>query len=41
MAVIAAYKPSIRAVLEHVRDRPNEPFLFHCTGRKSCFCSKV
>ncbi|KAG9502771.1 hypothetical protein J7337_005605 [Fusarium musae] len=32
MAVIAAYKPSIRAVLEHVRDKPNEPFLFHCTA---------
>ncbi|KAF5229722.1 hypothetical protein FANTH_14104 [Fusarium anthophilum] len=32
MAVIAAYKPSIRAVLEHVRDNPNEPFLFHCTA---------
>ncbi|EXK91125.1 hypothetical protein FOQG_06628 [Fusarium oxysporum f. sp. raphani 54005] len=32
MVVIAAYKPSIRAVLEHVRDRPNEPFLFHCTA---------
>ncbi|KAF4430945.1 hypothetical protein F53441_13930 [Fusarium austroafricanum] len=32
MAVVAAYKPSIRAVLEHVRDKPNEPFLFHCTA---------
>ncbi|KAF5587411.1 Tyrosine phosphatase [Fusarium pseudoanthophilum] len=32
MAVIAAYKPSIQAVLEHVRDKPNEPFLFHCTA---------
>ncbi|KAI1041744.1 hypothetical protein LB505_010227 [Fusarium chuoi] len=32
MAVIAAYKPSIRAILEHVRDKPNEPFLFHCTA---------
>ncbi|KAF5626461.1 Tyrosine phosphatase [Fusarium tjaetaba] len=32
MAVIAAYKPSIRAVLEHVRDKPNEPCLFHCTA---------
>lgn len=26
------HKPIIRAVLEHVRDRPTEPFLFHCTG---------
>jgi protein tyrosine/serine phosphatase len=40
MAVLAAYKPSIRAVLEHVRDKPNEPFLFHCTGKKSSFCFK-
>lgn len=27
-----AYRPVIRAVLEHVRDRPGEPILFHCTG---------
>ena len=26
------YKPTIRAVLEHVRDSPKVPFLFHCTG---------
>ncbi|KAG6096790.1 hypothetical protein E4U30_001218 [Claviceps sp. LM220 group G6] len=26
-----AYRPTIRAVLEHVRDRPREPILFHCT----------
>ncbi|KAL4725197.1 hypothetical protein ACLX1H_007343 [Fusarium chlamydosporum] len=32
MAVVAAYKPAIRAVLEHVRDKPEEPFLFHCTA---------
>ncbi|KAM0344583.1 hypothetical protein ACHAPU_007357 [Fusarium lateritium] len=32
MAVLAAYRPSIRAVLQHVRDRPMEPFLFHCTA---------
>ncbi|KAM0236576.1 hypothetical protein ACHAP5_009343 [Fusarium lateritium] len=32
MAVMAAYKPSLRAVLQHVRDTPNEPFLFHCTA---------
>ncbi|KAF4969270.1 hypothetical protein FSARC_3476 [Fusarium sarcochroum] len=31
LAVVAAYKPTIRAVLEHVRDKPEEPFLFHCT----------
>ncbi|KAG5981061.1 hypothetical protein E4U55_003335 [Claviceps digitariae] len=27
-----AYRPTIRAVLEHVRDRPTEPILFHCTA---------
>jgi hypothetical protein len=26
------YKPTIRALLEHVRDSPEVPFLFHCTG---------
>jgi hypothetical protein len=35
MAVVAAYKPTIRAILEHVRDKPEEPFLFHCTGKES------
>ncbi|WZH43559.1 protein-tyrosine phosphatase-like protein [Fusarium acuminatum] len=35
MAVMAAYKPSLRAVLQHVKDNPNEPFLFHCTGKKT------
>lgn len=32
MAVVKTYKPTIRALLEHIRDRPAEPFLFHCTG---------
>ncbi|KAF6818062.1 tyrosine phosphatase [Colletotrichum plurivorum] len=30
MDMIEVYAPTIRAVLEHVRDRPREPFLFHC-----------
>ncbi len=30
--VLRAYRPTIKLVLEHVRDRPQEPFLFHCTG---------
>ena len=33
MAVVAAYKPTIRAILAHIRDSPNDPFLFHCTGK--------
>ncbi|KAF7546935.1 hypothetical protein G7046_g9160 [Stylonectria norvegica] len=32
LIVANVYKPTIRAVLEHVRDRPTEPFLFHCTA---------
>lgn len=32
LMVARVYKPTLRAVLEHVRDRPAEPFLFHCTG---------
>lgn len=27
------YKPSYTAVLEHIRDQPNIPILFHCTGK--------
>lgn len=34
MGMMEAYAPTFRAVLEHVRDRPGEPFLFHC-ARKS------
>jgi hypothetical protein len=32
MAVALTYAPTYKAVLEHIRDRPTEPFLFHCTG---------
>ncbi|KAH6962353.1 tyrosine phosphatase [Ilyonectria sp. MPI-CAGE-AT-0026] len=31
MNIMEAYGPSFKAILEHVRDRPEEPFLFHCT----------
>jgi hypothetical protein len=27
-----AYRPAIKKILEHVRDKPTEPILFHCTG---------
>jgi hypothetical protein len=30
--ILRVYKPSFRVILEHVRDCPLEPFLFHCTG---------
>lgn len=32
VGVALSYRPIIRALLEHVRDRPTEPVLFHCTG---------
>ncbi|KAL3960829.1 hypothetical protein ACCO45_005946 [Purpureocillium lilacinum] len=32
MSVAMSYSPIMRAVLEHVRDRPEEPVLFHCTA---------
>lgn len=34
-SVAMSYRPTIRLLLEHVRDRPAEPFLFHCTGESS------
>ncbi|KAK1771166.1 protein-tyrosine phosphatase-like protein [Phialemonium atrogriseum] len=30
--VLKIYQPSFKDVLEHVRDNPQEPFLFHCTA---------
>ena len=32
MDVLRVYKGNFQRVLEHVRDQPDEPFLFHCTG---------
>lgn len=32
LKVLAIYQPTFRAVLEHVRDRPEDPFLFHCSA---------
>lgn len=32
LSVAMSYKPTIRALLEHVRDNPEEPFMFHCMG---------
>lgn len=32
MVITDNYRPVFRAVLEHVRDRPADPVLFHCTG---------
>ncbi|KIH89277.1 hypothetical protein SPBR_07617 [Sporothrix brasiliensis 5110] len=30
--VLRAYRPTVKHLLEHVRDRPEQPFLFHCTA---------
>jgi len=35
LEVIEVYAKSWKAILEHVRDRADEPFLVHCTGRHS------
>ncbi|EHK45027.1 uncharacterized protein TrAtP1_003234 [Trichoderma atroviride] len=32
LAVALSYAPTYKAVLEHIRDTPTEPFLFHCTA---------
>lgn len=32
LEVIDIYRPTWKLILEHVRDRPQEPFLMHCTG---------
>lgn len=32
LRVLKGYAVTFRQVLEHVRDRPGVPFLFHCTG---------
>ncbi|KAK5628632.1 hypothetical protein RRF57_004347 [Xylaria bambusicola] len=33
LEVIDVYAESWKAILEHVRDRPQDPFLVHCTGK--------
>lgn len=35
LEVLKWYRGGLRAVLEHVRDRRGEPFLFHCNGMYS------
>ncbi|KAH8893150.1 hypothetical protein GQ53DRAFT_745404 [Thozetella sp. PMI_491] len=32
LEVLRDYQDNFRSVLEHVRDQPEEPFLFHCTA---------
>ncbi|KAJ3561851.1 hypothetical protein NPX13_g8785 [Xylaria arbuscula] len=33
LEVIEMYADSLKAILEHVRDRPQDPFLIHCMGK--------
>lgn len=33
--VALAYSPTFKVVLEHVRDKPREPMLFHCSGMEA------
>ncbi|KDN62937.1 putative tyrosine phosphatase [Colletotrichum sublineola] len=35
MRIMEVYAPTFKTILEHVRDRPNEPFLFHCARRSN------
>lgn len=37
MAIAAGYRKTFRDVLEHVRDKPDQPFLIHCTGESFNF----
>ena len=30
--MLTSHKASWKAILEHIRDQPDRPFLFHCTG---------
>lgn len=32
MVIVAGYRETFRDVLAHIRDRPHEPILIHCTG---------
>ncbi|KAK2000174.1 hypothetical protein LX36DRAFT_442580 [Colletotrichum falcatum] len=32
LKILDIYQPTIRIILEHVRDKPGEHFLFHCTA---------
>lgn len=36
MYVIEASKPCFRALLNHILNCPEKPFLFHCAGMSSC-----
>lgn len=37
LEVLDVYRLSLKDVLEHVRDCPDEPFMFHCTGKYFLF----
>jgi hypothetical protein len=37
--ILDAGGPAFGAILRHVRDSPNDAFIFHCTGALATFCS--
>ena len=37
--ILDAGGPAFGAILRHVRDSPNDAFIFHCTGTLSALCS--
>ena len=37
--ILDAGGPAFGAILRHVRDSPNDAFIFHCTGALPAFCS--
>jgi hypothetical protein len=38
--ILDAGGPAFGAILRHVRDSPNDPFIFHCTGASSSLCKQ-
>lgn len=39
LEVLSGYEGIFKEVLKSVRDRPDEPIMFHCTGERVCFGS--
>jgi len=35
MGILNAAAPAITQIFKHIRDRPNDPFIFHCSGKLS------
>lgn len=35
MGILNAATPAFKEIFKHIRDHPNDPFVFHCSGRLS------